>query len=122
VTGAAIDQEAFARLLEITGGEIEFVDELVDTYLDDGAQTIELLRDAAARGAVEDLVRPAHSLKSSSVNVGALQLGELCRTLEEAARRGEVSHPAEWVERIATGFDDARRQLLAERADRASPG
>lgn len=122
MTGAAIDQEAFARLLEITGGEIEFVDELVDTYLDDGAQTIELLRDAAARGAVEDLVRPAHSLKSSSVNVGALQLGELCRTLEEAARRGEVSHPAEWVERIATGFDDARRQLLAERADRASPG
>jgi HPt (histidine-containing phosphotransfer) domain-containing protein len=122
VTGAAIDREAFARLLEITGGEIEFVDELVDTYLDDGAQTIELLRDSAARGAVEDLVRPAHSLKSSSVNVGALQLGELCRTLEEAARRGEVSHPAEWVERIATGFDDARRQLLAERADRASPG
>lgn len=120
MTDTAIDADAFARLLEITGGEIEFVDELVETYLDDGTQTVEQLREAAARGAIEDLVRPAHSLKSSSVNVGALQLGEQCRALEEAARRGEVPHPAEWVERIATGFDDARRELLAERASRAS--
>jgi hypothetical protein len=61
-------------------------------------------------------------LKSSSLNVGALPLGELSRTLEEAARAGEVPHAAEWVERIASGFDDARRELLAERADRASAG
>ena len=120
MTGPAIDPDAFARLLEITGGEIEFVDELVDTYLDDGAQMIEQLRDAALRGAVPDLVRPAHSLKSSSVNVGALALGEQCRTLEEAARGGTVPHAAEWVARIATGFEDAARELLAERERRAS--
>jgi len=121
VTGPAIDPVAFARLLEITGGEIEFVDELVDTYLDDGTQLIEQLRDAAAGGAAGDLVRPAHSLKSSSVNVGALALGEQCRTLEEAARGGNVPHAPEWVERIASGFEDARRELLTERERRASP-
>jgi HPt (histidine-containing phosphotransfer) domain-containing protein len=118
VTGPAVDPDAFARLLEITGGEMDFVDELVDTYLDDGAQIVEQLRDAASRGAVGDLVRPAHSLKSSSLNVGALTLGEHCRTLEEAARRGEVPHAAEWAERIAIGFDDVRRELLAGRASR----
>ena len=116
----AIDPDAFARLVDITGGELDFVDELVDTYLDDGAQIVEQLRHAAGRGAVADLVRPAHSLKSSSINVGALALGEQCRTLEEAARQGEVPHAPEWAERIATGFDDARRELLAERASRAS--
>ena len=114
----AVDPEAFARLVEITGGELDFVDELVDTYLEDGTQIVEQLRDAASRGSVADLVRPAHSLKSSSLNVGALPLGEQCRTLEEAARRGEVPHAAEWAERIATGFDDVRRELLAERAGR----
>jgi HPt (histidine-containing phosphotransfer) domain-containing protein len=118
--GAAIDQATFDRLLEMTGGELDFVDELVDTYLEDGEQLVEQLRDAAGRGAVGDLVRPVHSLKSSSLNVGALTLGEQCRTLEEAARNGDVPHAAEWVERIATGFDDARRALLAERAGRAS--
>ena len=119
---AAIDPEAFARLVEMTGGELDFVDELVDTYLADGEQIVEQLREAAERGAVGDLVRPVHSLKSSSLNVGALRLGEQCRTLEEAARGGEVPHPAEWVERIASGFDDARRELLAERASRAPSG
>jgi len=119
VTEPAIDQDAFARLVDITGGELDFVDELVDTYLDDGEQMVEVLRDAAARGAIGDLVRPVHSLKSSSINVGALRLGEQCRTLEEAARGGDVPHAAEWVERIAAGFDDARRELLAERSSRA---
>ena len=119
MTEAAIDPEAFARLVEMTGGELDFVDELVDTYLADGEQIVEQLRDAAARDAIGDLVRPVHSLKSSSLNVGALRLGEQCRTLEEAARNGEVPHAAEWVERIASGFDDARHELLAERERRA---
>ena len=115
---AAIDQDAFDRLVEMTGGELDFVDELVDTYLADGEQIVAQLRDAAGRGAVGDLVRPVHSLKSSSLNVGALHLGELCRTLEEAARRDAVPHAAEWVERIASAFDDVRRELLAERERR----
>jgi HPt (histidine-containing phosphotransfer) domain-containing protein len=114
-----IDAAAFANLVEMTGGDLAFVDELVDTYLDDGAQLIEQLRDAAGRGDVEALVRPVHSLKSSSLNVGAIQLGERCRTLEEAARTRSVPHPTEWVASIASGFDDARRELLAERARRA---
>lgn len=116
----AIDEATFAGLLEMTGGDLEFLDELVETYLVDGDQQVVLLRDAAAREATADLVRPAHSLKSSSLNVGALRLGGLARTLEESARNGEVPHPAEWVERIATAFDDARRALLAERERRAS--
>ena len=120
--GPAVDAEAFARLVEMTGGELDFVDELVDTYLADGEQIVEQLRDAAARGSVGDLVRPVHSLKSSSLNIGALRLGELSRTLEEAARNGAVPHAAEWVERVATGFDDVRRELLAERERRTPSG
>jgi HPt (histidine-containing phosphotransfer) domain-containing protein len=115
-----IDATAFANLVEMTGGEMDFVDELVDTYLDDGTQLIEQLRDAAGSGDMGALVRPVHSLKSSSLNVGAIALGEQCRTLEEAARNGSVPHPAEWVASIATGFDDVRRELLAERARRTA--
>jgi HPt (histidine-containing phosphotransfer) domain-containing protein len=120
VTDPAIDPAAFARLVEMTGGELDFVDELLDTYLEDGAAQVTALRAAAAAGDNEGLLRPAHSLKSSSLNVGALGLGELSRQLEEAARTGAVPHPAEWVERVATGFDDVRRELLDERARRTS--
>lgn len=114
----AIDPATFANLVEMTGGELDFVDELVDTYLDDGAQLVAELRDAASRGDVAGMVRPAHSLKSSSLNLGALQLGERCRTVEEGARSGAIPHPPEWAASVASAFDDVRRELLAERERR----
>jgi HPt (histidine-containing phosphotransfer) domain-containing protein len=121
VTEPAIDRAAFERLVEMTGCEMDFVDELVDTYLEDGAAQVAALQAAvAAGGAPDDLVRPAHSLKSSSQNVGALRLGGFCRELEEAARSGVVPDAAERVGAIAVGFGDARRELLAERERRAS--
>jgi HPt (histidine-containing phosphotransfer) domain-containing protein len=121
VSGASIDEAAFANLVEITGGDLEFVDELVDTYLADGADQIEALRAAAASGAVDDLVRPAHAMKSSSLNVGALDLGELARRLEEAARGGQIEDAAGLVTAIEAAFATVRADLLAER-ERRSPG
>ena len=119
---APIDAAAFANLLEMTGGDIEFVDDLVDTYLEEGVSLIERLRTAASAGdaGTDELLRAAHSLKSSSLNVGALSLGELCRGLEADARGGPIADAEPRVGAIASGFDDARRELLAERARRMS--
>src|SRR3954447_25344307 len=114
MTEPAIDAAAFSRLIEMTGGEIDFVDELVDTYLEDGANQLAALRAALAAGSSDDLIRPAHSLKSSSLNVGAPALGAQCRELEEAARTGDVADAASRVDAIAAGFEDVRRELLAE--------
>ena len=49
MTGPAIDPEAFARLPEITGDDLAFLAELVDTYLEDGAAQVAALRGAADR-------------------------------------------------------------------------
>ena len=45
-----LDPEAMARLLEITGGDQAFVDELVDTFLDDAGTQLEALRAAGDGG------------------------------------------------------------------------
>jgi len=50
-----------------------------------------------AGGDITALVRPAHSLKSSSANVGALRLSELARTVEHAARQGDMETSAQGV-------------------------
>ena len=115
----AIDAAAFANLLEMTGGDVAFVDELVDTYLEEGASLVDRLRTAAAVGSTDDLLRAAHSLKSSSLNVGALALGERCRGLEADARTGAVPDARDRAEAIAGAFDEARLVLLAERQGRA---
>ena len=39
-----LDPTAMARLLEITGDDVAFVDELVDTFIDDAATQLEALR------------------------------------------------------------------------------
>jgi len=118
MSGPAIDRETLDRLLDITGGDVEFLDELVDTYLDDGRAQVAALEAAVASDAVEDLVRPAHTLKSSSANVGALQLAEACRELEATARAGAVDDAGGRVAAIAAAFDAARDGLLAARAER----
>ena len=116
----AIDAAAFANLVEMTGGDVAFVNELVDTYLEDGAAQVTALRDAVTADSTEDLVRPAHSMKSSSLNVGALPLGALCRELEEAARSGPVPDASGRVAAIAAAFEDVRTALLAQRSKRGS--
>jgi HPt (histidine-containing phosphotransfer) domain-containing protein len=121
VTGSPIDRAAFDALVDMTGGEMDFVDELVDTYVEDGQQQIAALGDAIAAGDTAALVRPAHSLKSNSLNVGAMDLGELCRELEERARRGDVPDAAERVAAIDAGFAAVREALIADRAERAGP-
>jgi HPt (histidine-containing phosphotransfer) domain-containing protein len=113
-----IDAATMANLLEITGGDQGFVDELVDTYISEGGRIVGELVAAAEAGSLPDLVRPAHSLKSSSLNVGALELGELCRQLEQDALSGAVDDPVARAAEIRTAFEEARAALLEDRAGR----
>jgi HPt (histidine-containing phosphotransfer) domain-containing protein len=122
VTDPAIDPATLNGLLEMTGGDQDFVDELVDTYIEDGQDQVAGLREAVTSGDDNELVRPAHSLKSSSLNIGALQLGALCRQLEEDSRRGSVADAEARVAAVARAFDEAREALLAERATRNTGG
>ena len=57
----------------------------------------------------------AHSLKSSSANVGARELAELARELEALGRTGQTTDAAGLVERMATEFLRVREALVAER-------
>jgi HPt (histidine-containing phosphotransfer) domain-containing protein len=116
--GSPIDAATMANLLEITGGDQGFVDELVDTYIGEGERIVGELVAAAEAGVVGDLVRPAHSLKSSSLNVGALELGELCRRLEQDALGGTVDDPLARAADIKSAFEAVRVALLEERAGR----
>lgn len=111
MTVPAIDPAAFARLAEITGDDPAFLAELVDTYLEDGAAQVDALRVAAEAGDVAALVRPAHTLKSSSASIGATSLAEACRSLEADARADVVADAAARVDAIAAGFEAARAAL-----------
>ena len=113
-----LDPAAMTRLLEITGGDQGFVDELIDTFIEDATTQIDALRVAATAGDAEAIVRPAHSLKSNAANVGATDLGELARRLEADGRSGRVPDVDARIATVETEFAAVRDALLAERAAR----
>ena len=118
VTTDGLDPEAFRHLLDITGGDLAFVDELIDTYIDDATVQLEAMRGAAAAGDAEAMVRPAHSLKSSSANVGATAVAEASRTLEADGRSGSIDDAVARVAACEAAFEAAKAGLLAERTTR----
>lgn len=113
-----LDPAAMTRLLEITGDDQAFVDELIDTFIEDAAVQVDGLRAAAVADDAEAAVRPAHSLKSNSANVGATKLAELSRSIETDGRGGAVADLRARVGEIEVEFAGVRDALLAERATR----
>jgi HPt (histidine-containing phosphotransfer) domain-containing protein len=110
-----IDEAVLADLVESTGGDPDFLAELIDIYLDDAPRQLAAMRDAALSGRIEDLVRPAHTLKGSSASIGAVELSELSRTLELAARESAVEDPAAAIDGIEAELGRVREALLARK-------
>jgi HPt (histidine-containing phosphotransfer) domain-containing protein len=115
-----LDQGVLAELLASTGDDPEFVRELLETYL---AETPEQLAAISAAIAADDaaaLVRPAHTLKSSSATMGAMRLSAFARELEMAGRSGAleagVRQLADDAATAWTGTADALRAWLSEHA------
>jgi len=87
-----LDEGVLSELLASVDDDRSFVAELVTTYLSDGAEHVERLAEAIAASDHDAIVRPAHTLKSSSATVGALRLAATARSLESAGRDGRLDH------------------------------
>ena len=57
------------------------------------------------------LVPPAHSLKSTSANLGAIQLSDLARDVEQDARLGKSAHAKERVKRMHQIYKQVAAEL-----------
>jgi len=88
---------------------------VIDSYLVTAPDQLEALQRALAEKDAKALQTQAHSLKSSSANVGARELAELARELEALGRTGQTTDAAGLVERMATEFLRVREALVAER-------
>lgn len=99
---AVLDEGVLAQLLDSVDGDRAFVVDLAEAYLADSATHRDGIRAALAASDAEALVRPAHTLKSSSATVGAMAVSRTARDLEMAGRSGSL---------------DATTSALAERLD-----
>jgi HPt (histidine-containing phosphotransfer) domain-containing protein len=74
------------ELRAAVGDDEAFIVDLVDTYVTEGETNMAGLLEAAAAADCDAIVRPAHTMKSTSASVGAMRLSMICRSIEEAGR------------------------------------
>jgi HPt (histidine-containing phosphotransfer) domain-containing protein len=83
----AISASEFKALVEMIGADMpEVLLDLLDTYLEESAGLVSAIRDGLNQGDLSTMLRPAHSLKSSSASIGAMRLSRLCSDLETHLR------------------------------------
>ena len=83
----AISAAEYESLVEMVGADMpEILVDLLDTYLEESAGLVGEIQGGTAVGDLESVMRPAHSLKSSSASIGAMHLSKLCADLEAHLR------------------------------------
>lgn len=105
-----LDQEILDSLMELSpDGSNSIVVRVFKSFRGLAPRMIEQIREALEEQDIDALKRAAHSLKSSSANVGARQLSNLFRFLEAVANEGSTKG----AEPIADEIDREYARVLA---------
>lgn len=106
-----LDSSVIDELYEVAGADTITILQL---FLDDAPGIIEQLEAAAANRDSMQLRDLAHTLKSSSANVGALTVSNAARRIELAARTGTIERPSVMVALVIAEYARARLALLGQ--------
>jgi HPt (histidine-containing phosphotransfer) domain-containing protein len=109
MTDTVIDLEVYKALAEIVGKD--FIDEMVETFLEEGAQFVVDLDKSFADGDIDLFRRAAHSMKSNAATFGAIKLSNISQELENMARQGQLDGVNEKLEPISAVFSNTRQAL-----------
>jgi HPt (histidine-containing phosphotransfer) domain-containing protein len=119
-----IDEQVLTRLAEGTGGDAEFVSDLIQQFAVDGPELVVAARAAVGAGDAEAVRRAAHTLKSNAATFGANRLAEDSRSLEQTAKRGDLDDGPTLVDEMARELEVVLEALPAvwrEHSARAAP-
>ncbi len=105
------DPGALDVLLETIGGDREALDELVQSFLDEGPVLTLQIEAAAKDHDTEALRQAAHTLKSSATDFGASILSQHCREVEHLCRAGQLEEALPLAARIPQLYAAAETRL-----------
>lgn len=91
-----LDMSVIAALRELSGdGDESLFRELLELYVDDSTKQMKRLEESLSGGDIKVAERIAHTLKSSSANLGATAMSKICREMEMHGRNQSVSGMSE---------------------------
>jgi HPt (histidine-containing phosphotransfer) domain-containing protein len=105
VPSSVLDSSVLKELYEIMDDDFVTV---LESYRNNAPTLIGTIKTAVKEKDMEKLVRPAHSLKSSSANLGAMELSSLARELELKGRQNDTSNLKDVYDQV---IDSYRRTM-----------
>lgn len=118
-SSTAIDPSALANL---KASRPDLLQRLITTFLAHAPVALDELAAAAKRGDLETLAVVAHSLKSSSANLGAYAMTAACRELERAAKAGSREESETWAGTVCAAFMPVDAALRNEASQLSNAG
>ncbi len=109
--GDLIDRSVLARLLDDVG--MENADMLLDVFIEELAGQAQALEAAADGAHLEAMSKTAHQIKGSAATLGAVRLGRLAASIEDAARAKDAAAAGAAMADFR-GLVQASRQALGQ--------
>jgi two-component system sensor histidine kinase/response regulator len=100
-----------SALREITGGDLEFERELIDTFVASGDKALKDILEAVRSSDFDTVGKRAHALKGASANIHAHRLAAAASNLEVAARSNSVREIAGLVRQVKEKLQAVSAQL-----------
>ncbi|MCC7220373.1 MAG: response regulator [Candidatus Contendobacter sp.] len=89
----------------------DFLAQIIGVYLNNAQQLVGAIETAYIADQREILLRSAHTLKSSSANIGALDFAARCREIETATRAGQPEQADERIQTLRSEFNRVEAAL-----------
>ncbi|MBF0625716.1 MAG: response regulator [Magnetococcales bacterium] len=115
--GEGLDRGALRTLRNVLAGAPGRFGLVLDKFLEGAPQYLAEIGTALAAGSAEGVYRPAHTLKSQSMSVGAVALSRFCKEIETAGREGHLDGVAA-LHRSALAAFEGVRQILEQESKR----
>ena len=87
---------------------------MINPFLVESPKLIQKLKQPAGVADAAQIARCAHSLKSSSANLGASVLSRYCEDIEASARRADAEEACKLFAKIETEYGCVQTALTAE--------
>lgn len=109
---AIIDDSVFEDIEAMSGSQAEsLIRNIIDLYLQKSPALLDDINNGAQQGDSEKLFKAAHALKSSSANVGAMEVTAIAKELEKMAREGMLEQAKQEIEHLLESYRQAEHCL-----------
>lgn len=103
-----IDLEIYNSIGEILGDELPL---LVEEFIEDSLVKLEELKKYMKENDADKIFNVSHSLKSSSANMGAIPMSEICQSIETESRNGSTASALEFISSLEEMLKNTSNEL-----------